>query len=159
MGRKPQGDRAMTDAERQRRRRQRLREAKAELGQAEADSVTDELSRKVERLQKANKRLREDARGWEQMYHEREAQVQRQRAEAQGLEQDIRRLTTELDKYRAKERDSWVDNILSVLNRPTVSKIFREFSLKYHPDRGGSDEQMRVVNEMHAALLALLGKK
>jgi hypothetical protein len=152
MGRKPIGDRAMTGTERQRRRRQRLR-------QAEADSVTDELSRKIERLQKANKRLREDAKGWEEMYHKRESEVQRQRAEAQRLWQDNHRLTTELDKHRAKERDSWVDNILSVLNKPTLSKLFRQFSLKFHPDRGGSDAEMRVVNEMHEALLALLEKK
>src|SRR5262249_47615873 len=65
MGRKPVGDKAMTDAERQRRRRQRLRAAQENSVTSRNDGVSDDKIRKrIEWLERENKRLRKDAKEW-----------------------------------------------------------------------------------------------
>jgi hypothetical protein len=40
-----------------------------------------------------------------------------------------------------------------------VRRWFREMSLKYHPDRGGSENAMRALNHAHERLRELLGVK
>ena len=43
------------------------------------------------------------------------------------------------------------------ITRETMSKIMRAYLAKYHPDCGGSDEIMRVVNAIHGDLKSALG--
>jgi hypothetical protein len=155
-GRKPLGDRAMTDAERQRRRRQRLRQAQAELRQAEADSVTAEVSRneeasekKIDRLRNENKQLREHAKGWERLHRGEAATVSKLRAENSRLRGEMEAIQGVLARLGKSAT-------LAGLGKPTITKLYREFSKKYHPDRGGSDAEMKVVNEIFAALRALV---
>jgi hypothetical protein len=40
--------------------------------------------------------------------------------------------------------------------RPVVKQWFARLSLRYHPDRGGSDAEMRVVTNAHDLLVELL---
>jgi predicted SprT family Zn-dependent metalloprotease len=42
--------------------------------------------------------------------------------------------------------------------QPVVKKWFAEMSMRYHPDRGGTDEQMRVINGARDLLEELLTK-
>jgi ParB/RepB/Spo0J family partition protein len=44
----------------------------------------------------------------------------------------------------------------SGLKAPLIARWFRGLSKRYHPDRGGSDVEMKVVNEAYRALLELL---
>jgi hypothetical protein len=39
-----------------------------------------------------------------------------------------------------------------------VRSWYRELSLKYHPDRGGSNEAMQAVNDAHGRLREMLGR-
>jgi hypothetical protein len=43
------------------------------------------------------------------------------------------------------------------LVRPVLRTWFAQLAMKYHRDRGGSDEQMRVVNDARDRLEKLLG--
>jgi hypothetical protein len=42
--------------------------------------------------------------------------------------------------------------------QPIVQTWFRRLSLKYHPDRGGSDAAMKVVNNARDLLMELLAQ-
>lgn len=39
---------------------------------------------------------------------------------------------------------------------PMIDSLFRKLSLKYHPDRGGSDKEMAVVNNLKEEFIRLL---
>jgi hypothetical protein len=43
--------------------------------------------------------------------------------------------------------------------RPLVKRWFGELSLRWHPDRGGTQETMQAVNQAHDRLRELLGLK
>jgi hypothetical protein len=164
-GRKPQGDRAMTDAERQRRHRQRLRQARADTvtgtchengaaDKTQTDFVTTEVSRNeaatqktIDRLRKENQRLRREAKesheGWLRALR--------------GENQEIKRLREELDRLRreASQYGDWkTEKALSDLDPRSVQKVYRDLALKYHPDRGGSKEAMQAISEFRDRLVA-----
>lgn len=35
-----------------------------------------------------------------------------------------------------------------------IKKSYRSMALKYHPDRGGSEEKMKIINEMYELLIS-----
>lgn len=41
---------------------------------------------------------------------------------------------------------------------PIISRWYRELAMKFHPDRGGSHEQMQAINEANDLLKRLLGR-
>jgi hypothetical protein len=40
----------------------------------------------------------------------------------------------------------------------TIRTLFRNLALKYHPDRGGSPEAMRALNEFHEDVQGVVGR-
>jgi hypothetical protein len=205
MGRKPLGDKALTDAERQRRRRQKLRAARAdsvtppvtENGQDSAGRVSpppssgrtpaqdvsvtdlsrklDELSRENVRLKKVNQALRRDVKHFAQGYDEQIALANRlqeeitqlHRRERERLEKELERkererLDRESQEYQDWKRDRELDGLFATLNRlagpRTVAQVLRQASRLFHPDRGGTDEQMTVVNKIREMLEQLLAQ-
>jgi hypothetical protein len=71
-----------------------------------------------------------------------------------AVEAELRRREIEAEAagpYRRSERQPLTDL------RPVLSAWFRAMSLEFHGDRGGSDDQMRVVNCGYALLKKLVG--
>jgi hypothetical protein len=116
-----------------------------------ADEVIVELKKTIERLQKANKKLREDSDGWRRL--------------TDGLTVDVARLREEARQRKEVEGDIWklrheqMQLQMERFLKPAVlSEWFRQLSLRYHPDRGGSEIEMKVVNAAYTLLKQLLGK-
>jgi hypothetical protein len=59
------------------------------------------------------------------------------------------------DEHRKKDDAQRKDAPSAV--RSAVKQWYWRLSLKYHPDRGGSQEQMKVVNDAYEQILELLG--
>lgn len=59
---------------------------------------------------------------------------------------------------RHAERHGERQGYTPALADEVVRRWFAKLSLRFHPDRGGSDEEMRVVNFAHELLKELLGK-
>jgi len=161
MGRKPLGKKAMTDAERQRRRRQKLCAAKPNFvtyslsrnGQSADTHLQEVLQKKIDRLEKENKRCREDAKGWKRLREEAASMVDRLLKEMDGLQAERSKQQLKLERLREELHNLQMERLFKP---PIVSTWFRTLSMRFHPDRGGSDVEMKVVNEAHDALRALL---
>jgi hypothetical protein len=109
----------------------------------------DGLSRKIDRLEKENKRLREEAKGWKVLHDSQAAVAERLRKENSVL-QDQR---LEITRLRAELASIQMDGLLKP---DVIATWFRSLSRQFHPDSGGTDEQMKVVNEAHELLVKLL---
>jgi hypothetical protein len=147
----------MTDAERQRKRRERLRQAKKDSVTAERHEIEEAYQKRIDRLEKANRDLRKEVKGNEQFHAEAVAWRTRllddQKAEAEKLMEEIRQLKKEDRRLRAELHD-W--RMANLLRRPIIKEWYAILSMKHHPDRGGSDERMAVVNEGRDLLMKLL---
>jgi hypothetical protein len=160
MGRKPVGKKAMTDAERQRRRRQRLREVKpnsvtenlSRNGQAAERAFLETLQKKIDRLEKANKRLREDAQGWQKGSDMNEAHAAR-------LREELRQLKADFEEYQTFKHEKAMFEMDRLLKPSVITAWYRELAKKYHPDRTLDDgTSMKVVNAARDLLRELLSK-
>jgi hypothetical protein len=168
-GRKPLGDRAMTDAERQRKRRERLRQAKKDSVTAARHEIEDATKKRIAWLEKENKRLRKDVKDWQRLHgdavalrdklmREQYQQLEdlkagREDPEIHRLAKEKAQLSVEVLRLRMEKQQLELE---AILKPPILKKWFADLSKRFHPDRGGSEEQMKVVNEAHTLLLALL---
>jgi hypothetical protein len=166
MGRKPVGKKAMTDAERQQRRRQRLRQAKANSvtdgmsrnGDRTDAAVLEALRKKIEQLEKQNKRLYEDAKGWKNLSEMERGEAARLRNEKEILRHDLRKYENLQSEMRKFELDKQLFEMEKLFNPSVVKTWIRQLTMRYHPDRGGSQEEMKVVNAAYELLKQLLGQ-
>lgn len=53
---------------------------------------------------------------------------------------------------RALHEPDYCDAPPEVIEPGKVKKVYRELALKWHPDRGGSTEAMKAVNEFYERL-------
>jgi hypothetical protein len=120
---------------------------------------TETLRRKYELALKVNRQLRDKvawwerhAADWERMYHEQTAELAKERAERRAEQQ---RTHDDLAEYESWKFNRSLDSIFDLLNKSSLTKLYREFAKEYHPDRGGSTEAMQVVEAVFAALRAL----
>jgi len=60
------------------------------------------------------------------------------------------------DSYKPPRGDSAIDEELRVMMQLLVSTGYRQLALKHHPDHGGKDEDMLVVNQAVERLRELL---
>ena len=79
-------------------------------------------------------------------------------AEVQSLNPGLRYAIEQELSHRGNEQSTAKPPPRASL-QPIVQTWFRRLSLQYHPDRGGSDEQMRVVNNARDLLVQLLSEK
>jgi hypothetical protein len=167
MGRKPVGEKAMTDAERQRRRREKLRGAATspsvtELSRNE-EPVDERLRKRNEWLERENKRLRKDARDWRDygLEFQKMAECERQEHEKSTarLDDKLDETQRELRRVQAELHELKMEQIIESLKPMTLKKWIRELTMRYHPDRGGSQEQMKVVNHAYDLLKQLLDQQ
>jgi hypothetical protein len=124
-------------------------------------------SREIARLKKVNQELRRDVKFWQEQNRNNEAMVARLlegRSESEKqLRKEIDKLRREMSEYHAWKRDRDLDAMFAALNRlagpRTVSQVLRKASMEFHPDRGGTDEQMAVVNKIRELLEELLAPR
>jgi hypothetical protein len=143
----------MTDAERQRRRRQRLRQAQANSVTAEVSRNEEASEKRVDRLRNENKRLREDAKVWKRLHDNVAAMGDRLRKEH---DQELKKLREEVRQYGDWKFEKHLSALEALLKPPVLKKWYDDLAKRYHSDRGGSNEEMKVVNEARDTLLALL---
>jgi hypothetical protein len=161
----------MTDAERQRKRRERLRQAKKDSVTAEASRIEDATKKRIAWLEKENKRLRKEAKDWQHLHgmacdqrdrlqkeirdrHD-DPEIRRLEEEKLRLQSEKRQLQSELLELRSEKVYLELERLLT----PSIIKtLFNKFSRKYHPDCGGSEQEMKVVNEIFEALRAAVKK-
>jgi hypothetical protein len=162
-GRKPLGDRAMTDAERQRRHRQRLRQAQADTvtGACHENGAADKKT--IDRLRKENQRLRQEVKDLEDLRLQaldlRDQVLGRENQKIKRLEEEVDRLRRETSRYGAWKAEKDLYDMLASIDPRIVQKVRNDLAKKYHPDRGGSTEAMQAVNEFYDRLVAALRAK
>jgi hypothetical protein len=137
--------------------------------EAKKDSVTAEASRNEEApekriawLEKANKELRKEVKSLKSLYREAAAmrdqllkdwEPRRDNTEKDRLAKEKAQLYIEVLRLNTEKQQLELE---AILKPPILKKWFADLSKRFHPDRGGSDLEMKVVNEAHQLLLAML---
>lgn len=136
--------RSLAAQERARESAVRERRARAQQAQRDAEQLRRETQ---ENLQRARQRWEEAAR--------RNAEAQAQQAagaERAGRESQARAAYQELQRIFGSDLPRW-----ETLTTEQLSRVFRNWSARNHPDRGGSQETFQRANSLVSAVRAYRG--
>ncbi|KAK0506413.1 hypothetical protein EDD18DRAFT_1455739 [Armillaria luteobubalina] len=84
--------------------------------------------------------------------------IQQAQSDGNSTDADIRALKAELKKAEAALKQSKTKDYYKILGVPRecspadIKKAYRRESLKHHPDKGGDEEQFKLVVEAHSVL-------
>jgi hypothetical protein len=122
------------------------------------ESVDEGLQKRNEWLERENKRLRQDAKDWREYGLQCEERTARLRQEKNNLEDSLSEQKRKLSKATTELHDLKMNELLQSLGgkTATLKTWIRQLTLRYHPDRGGSQEEMKVVNAAYDLLKQLL---
>jgi putative quorum-sensing-regulated virulence factor len=68
-------------------------------------------------------------------------------------DEEIKRLKAQVDELQITLRGAVISREFVI---DELDRWFRDAAMRFHPDRGGSTEMMRAVNEIHGKLKTLL---
>ena len=121
-------EKKLREAKRAKKRRMKEKKKKEREAKRERNRIKEEeLKRKFKKAQEEFRRQQE-----------REA---KERAERQAKE--------EWERYKAEKKFemSLPQDILEFKNNP-IKKVWRNLIIKYHPDKGGNEELMKIINSI-----------
>ena len=121
-------EKKLREAKRAKKRRMKEKKKKEREAKRERNRIKEEeLKRKFKKAQEEFRRQRE-----------REA---KERADRQARE--------EWERYKAEKaaERNLPEDILEFKNNP-IKKVWRNLIIKYHPDKGGNEELMKIINSI-----------
>ena len=104
----------------------------------EAQFMKKEKAREMEFIQMQEKRIEEEHRRFKEEQHRRRSQFNEELSEVENLKYDPAQILG-LDK-----------NLKYDINE--IKKTYRNLALKYHPDKGGSEEIFKILTKAYIAL-------
>ena len=129
-------EKKIREAKRAKKRKMKEKKKKEREAKRERNRIKEEeLKRKFKKAQEEFRRQQE-----------REA---KERAEREAKERAERQAKEEWERYKAEKKFemSLPQDILEFKNNP-IKKVWRNLIIKYHPDKGGNEELMKIINSI-----------
>jgi hypothetical protein len=130
------------------------------------DNLSDQLVREIYLTLTDREQTIPDRYSWEARQARQQA-TQRKKQEEYQRQQEARRQHEEAHRERERRREEETrkrqqqpQNDLQVYEiiESLLGQWFRRMALRFHPDRGGSDRDMQVVNICHEEFVKLLAE-